>query len=232
MSDSNDADDGDGADDLTRLGESDLPALLGHLYRGELSRAVAWRDRLDRTTNWAVTVMAALLTFVFSAPNNPHYLLLIGMLTVALFHLVETRRYRTYDVWRSRVRLLEENLFATAVDPDGSVEYDPWQHELGEDLRRPAVKTPFAEAYSRRFRRIYLPLSIVLLAAWVARITVFAPGSDPVSAAAIVAVPGSVVIAVVALTHLLAGAIAFWPRERKAMGELYDRGKEGEWKEE
>lgn len=229
MSDQTDTDD---AETDARTRREDLPTLLGHLYRGEMSRAVAWRDRLDRTTNWAVTIMAAVLTFVFSAPDNPHYLLLIGMLTVALFHLVETRRYRTYDVWRSRVRLLEENLFATAVDPDGTVEYEPWRRELGDDLRRPAVKTPFIEAYSRRLRRIYLPLAVVLLAAWIARITVFAPGPNPVAAAAIVAVPGSVVIAVVALAHLVAGAVAFWPRERKAMGELYDRDKHGEWKDE
>ena len=35
---------------------------MAHLYRGEVHRMTNWRERLDRTTNWAVTVMAAILT--------------------------------------------------------------------------------------------------------------------------------------------------------------------------
>ena len=27
---------------------------LAHLYRGEIYRSTAWRNRLDNTTNWAV----------------------------------------------------------------------------------------------------------------------------------------------------------------------------------
>lgn len=212
--------------------EGELPTLLGHLYRGEVDRTNSWRDRLDRTTNWAVTIIAALLTFVFSGTDNPHYLLLIGMVTVALFHVVETRRYLMYDVWRARVRLLEEDVFAPTVDPSAGPEHADWRRELGTDLRRPAVKTPFAEAYARRLRRVYLPLLFVLLVAWVARVTVFAPGTDPLAAAAVVDVPGTLVVAVVALGYAAAIAVAYWPRERRAKGELYDRENAGDWKEE
>ena len=57
--------------------------LLGHYYRGELDRANSWAVRLDETTKWSVTVVAAILTWVFSSPKNPHYILLLGMATVA-----------------------------------------------------------------------------------------------------------------------------------------------------
>ena len=33
--------------------------VLVHYYRGELARMAGWRDRIDRTTNWAITVVAA-----------------------------------------------------------------------------------------------------------------------------------------------------------------------------
>ncbi|WP_459191284.1 DUF2270 domain-containing protein [Halosimplex sp. J119] len=232
MSDRTDSERTEPVGDLIERVEENLPSLLGHVYRGEMDRANNWRGRLDQTTNWAVTIMAALITFVFSSPDNPHYLLLIGMLTVAIFHLVDTRRYLAYDVWRSRVRLLEEDVFAAAVDPERGVEHADWQRELSDDLRRPALKMPFVEAFARRLRRIYLPLALVLLAAWVARITVFAPEDGPVAAAAIVGIPGTVVIGAVAVCYLAAIGVAYWPRQRQAMGELYHRDKEGKWKEE
>jgi uncharacterized membrane protein len=58
----------------------DVSLTLTELYRGERDRVTTWRGRLDQTTNWTVTIIAAMLTWVFSSPENPHYLLLIGML--------------------------------------------------------------------------------------------------------------------------------------------------------
>jgi hypothetical protein len=36
--------------------------VLVHYYRGELTRMISWRDRLDRTTNWAIGALAAMLS--------------------------------------------------------------------------------------------------------------------------------------------------------------------------
>jgi uncharacterized membrane protein len=33
--------------------------LMAHYYRGEMGRMTSWRDRVDRTSNWAITVVAA-----------------------------------------------------------------------------------------------------------------------------------------------------------------------------
>ncbi|MFC7141180.1 DUF2270 domain-containing protein [Halosimplex aquaticum] len=232
MSDRSDSDDGNAETDLLAKFEESMPSLLGHFYRAEMDRSTAWRGRLDNTTNWAVTIMAALLTFVFSSSDNPHYLLLIGMVTVAVFHVIETRRYRAYDVWRSRVRLLEEDVFAPTVDPDGGFEHGDWRRALGEDLRRPALKTSFFEAYRRRLRRMYLPLLLVLLASWVARVTVFAPKGSVFENASIVNVPGTVVVGAVALFYAAAVVVALWPQDRESKGEFYERNQEGEWKDD
>ena len=220
----------DSGDETAEKPIDGVPTTLTELYRGEIDRTTNWRGRLDQTTNWTVTIIAAVLTWVFSNPDNPHYLLLIGMLTVMTFHIIETRRYRRYDVWRARIRLLERDVFAAAIHPDDNADHDDWRSELGTDLRRPALKMPFIEAYARRYRRIYLPLQTVLLVAWVVRITVFSAEAGPIATAGVVGVPGEVVIAVVGLAYFGTGAIMAWPRERKATGEMYDRDKEGDWK--
>jgi len=207
-----------------------VPAVLTELYRGEIDRVTSWRGRLDNTTNWTVTIIAAVLTWVFSSPDNPHYLLLVGMLTVMTFHLVETRRYRQYDVWRARVRLLERNVFAASIDPENRADHEDWRSELGTDLRRPALKMPFIEAYARRYRRVYLPLQTVLVIAWIIRLTVFATDQGPLATAALVGIPGELVVGTVGVCYLATAAIALWPRERQATGEMYDRSKEGDWK--
>ena len=36
--------------------------LVAHYYRAEVARMAGWRDRIDRPTNWAITVIAAVKT--------------------------------------------------------------------------------------------------------------------------------------------------------------------------
>ena len=207
---------------------SDFLSLMAHAYRGELGRTTAWRTRIDRTTNWAVVLTATLLTWAFSSESRPHYIILVGVMTVTVFLGIEARRYRMYDVWRSRVRLLEENVFANALVPEGTERSD-WRELLREDLREPAVKTPLIEALSRRLRRIYLPLITVLVGAWVIRLSVFADGTGPVETASIGDVPGEAVIAGVSVFYVILLAVAL-RRGRRAKGELRERDGAENWK--
>ncbi len=203
---------------------------MAHLYRGEVHRMTRWRERLDRTTNWAVTVMAAILTWAFSDPSNPHYLVLVGAVAVTFFLGLEAHRFRGYIVWRTRVRLIQENVWAHGLDPSEDLLHADWRKELAEDYRQPTMKIGFEEALAHRLRRIYLPLLGIVLSAWVIRITVVSPVDWPDSAA-IGAVPGSVVVAVVVCFALIALAVAFRPREWKGHPELRSRDI-GRWQEE
>jgi len=192
---------------------------LAHLYRGELHRMKLWRERLDRTTNWAVVVIAALLTWAFSSPGNPHYIVLVGVATLTVFLVIEARRYRGYEVWRTRVRTLQENVWAYGLDPEGGLVDPGWRRRLGEDYRRPALKITAEEALAHRLRRVYLPLFAVLLAAWLVRITAFA--SEPwLTAAAVGLLPGTVVVGAVAVFYAGAAVVALRPRTWHAKGEL------------
>lgn len=192
---------------------------MAHLYRGEIHRMKLWRERLDRTTNWAVVVMAAIVTWAFSSPDNPHYILLIGVATLSVFLVIEARRYRGYEIWRTRVRILQENVWAYGLDPSAGVVDPDWRKKLSEDYRTPTIKISAEEAIAHRLRRVYLPLFGVLLAAWLVRITAFSP--EPwVESARIGAIPGVVVLAVVVLFYLGAIVFACRPRTWHAKGEL------------
>jgi uncharacterized membrane protein len=90
----------------------------------------------------------------------------------------------------------------------------------------------FAEAYARRLRRVYLPLLLVLLAAWVVRLTAFGSGAGAVAAAAVPGVSGRVVVLAVGCCYAAAILLAAWPRERRATGELREDDREGDWKTE
>jgi uncharacterized membrane protein len=202
---------------------------MAHLYRGEIHRMKFWRERLDRTTNWAVLLIAAVLTWAFSAEGNPHYVLLIGNVVVGLFLFVEARRYRAYDIWRSRVRTLQENVWAPGLDPSVGPEDRDWRRKLAHDYREPTLKITTEEAVAHRLRRIYLPLFTVVNGAWLVRVTAFGSGAWPESAA-VGAVPGELVTAVVALIYLVAVCMALRPRTWHAHAELRTEAlrKEGE----
>ncbi|WP_336330319.1 DUF2270 domain-containing protein [Haloarcula sp. CGMCC 1.2071] len=212
-------------DDSTGLG-----SVMAHAYRGEIDRVGTWRQRLDQTTTWAVTVLAAILTWAFSSGDNPHFILLVGIVVVTIFLGIEARRYRDYDLFRSRVRLLQENLFANALDPSEGVESHDWRVELSRDYRKPTLKVSFAEALENRIKRVYLALLGVLLVAWVFRISAFAPRQDWLTTASIGRIPGIAVVAVVGVFYVALLSVAFWPRERQAKGEFRE-GDPDEWKE-
>lgn len=218
-----DATDGESSKRMGDAATEDLDTLMtlvGHFYRGQLDRETTWRTRLDRTTNWAVLVIATLLTWTFSAPENPHYILLIGILLVIVFLSVEAYRYRAYDVPRSRVRMLEEDMFAPMFDTDRSREHEDWRRLLSEDLQKPAAKVSLRVAIARRLRRVYLPLISILFGAWLVKLAVFQPEATVFSAAALPPVPGTVVVATVTTLYLALCLLTLWPQAKQGRREF------------
>lgn len=212
---------------------SEFISLMTNLYRGEIGRATTWRTRLDRTTNWSVVVIASLITWTFSGRDRPHYILIAGMLFVGTFLLIETRRYRVYDVYRARVRMVEENVFANAVDPEGAI-HEEWRELVSTDLREPTKKMPLVEGLSRRLKRIYLPLNSILIVAWFLRVTIFEPDNiGIIQGARIEFIPGHTVIIGVLLYYGLLIALTFWPIQRHAKGEIEEKDHYSrDWREE
>jgi uncharacterized membrane protein len=136
-----------------------------HFYRGEVTRANTWRNRLDTTTNWAVLTTGATLSFAFSSPTNPHFVILINTVLVGFFLFMEARRYRYYEIWSSRVRMLETGFFTHMLLPDLPND-ESWMQMLVDDLKTPHFTISEWEALGRRLRRNYLWIFVLLAACW------------------------------------------------------------------
>jgi len=148
---------------------AELVGMLSHYYRGEMARMTSWRDRIDRTTNWAIAGVAAMLSVSLSSSNSHHSVLLFAMLLVYLLLYIESRRYRFFDVYRTRVRLIERHYYAAVFSPGEQMDRDPWLARLAEGLRRPSFSISFKQAMARRLRRNYIWIYLILLLAWLAK---------------------------------------------------------------
>jgi len=149
---------------------SEFITVFAHFHRAEIARMAGWRDRIDRTTNWAITLVAAMLSVSLSTSNAHHSVLMFAMVLAFFLLMIESRRYRFFDVYRSRVRRLERNYYAKVFDPTLKVEED-WQRILAADLTAPTFVISMAEAVSRRLRRNYIWIFLILLGAWALKVT-------------------------------------------------------------
>jgi uncharacterized membrane protein len=154
-----------------QLRPSDFTTTMVHFYRGEVTRSNTWRTRLDMTTNWAVITTGAALTFTFSARTNTHLVILIDTLLVLLFLFIEARRYRYYELWAYRVRLMETNFIVGMMSPPFKPSSD-WTEKVSASLRRPSFPISLSEAFGRRYRRNYVMLFLILAGAWVLKVTI------------------------------------------------------------
>lgn len=148
-----------------KLTPAEFNTAMVHFYRGEVQRSNTWRNRLDTTTNWAVLTAGATLSFAFSAPSNPHFVILINSVLVAFFLFMEARRYRYYEIWSSRVRVIETGYFAQMLFPERADD-DDWAEHLANDLLTPHFTISEWEAVGRRLRRNYLWIFALLAASW------------------------------------------------------------------
>jgi len=145
---------------------------LAHLYRGEVYRSTIWRTRLDTTTNWSVVTLGIAISVSFSsAEASPLPLLLTGVLILFLL-IMESRRYRYFNVWRARARWIETHLYAPMlIDGDLHCE-EGWQNILARDYHRPRYHIGMARAVGRRLRRNYIWIMLILSLAYMGKITV------------------------------------------------------------
>ena len=152
-----------------RLQASQFTTAMVHLFRAEVQRANVWRVRLDTTTNWAVVATGAALSFAFAQSESNHAVIPLNIVLVTLFLMIEARRYRYYELWSYRVRLMETDFFASMLVPPFHPAPD-WAEALSEHLLHPHFSISFLEAIGRRLRNNYLWIYAVLALAWMAKL--------------------------------------------------------------
>jgi uncharacterized membrane protein len=154
------------------LKSSEFTTAMVHFFRAEVQRANAWRLRLDTTTNWAVVTTGAVLSFAFAQAEFGHFVILLNLLLVTMFLVIEARRYRYYELWSTRVRLMETDFFAAMLVPPFHPSPD-WAETLAENLLMPHFPISNWEAIGRRLRRNYLWIYAVIAIAWMAHLWLF-----------------------------------------------------------
>ena len=163
--------------ELAELTAAEIGA-AAHLYRGEVYRCSVWRTRLDTTTNWAVVTLGVALSISYAAPDaSPLPLVLIGVLNL-FFLMLEARRYRYCDVWRTRFRTMEKSFYAPMLDPRRTPPAQCWRQILAQEYVYPVFRISYLHALGRRIRRSYLWIMAIQILAFLGKIAVH---PEPVS---------------------------------------------------
>ena len=148
---------------------------MSHFYRGEMGRIMVWRQRLDVTTNWAITSTTAIITIAFSSREVPHIIFFFNLAILWVLLWIEARRYRFYDAFRARIRMLEAHFLVPMVMENRDLLQGEWKKLVCEDLILPCFKISKLEAIGRRLKRNYVFIFILTLVAWITKIFLHAP---------------------------------------------------------
>lgn len=161
------------------LFESGYVTALSHFYRGELGRIMNWRQRLDATTTWAITSTTTIFTVAFTVRDVPHIIFFFNIAIVSIMLWIEARRYRFYDAFRARVRMLEAHFLVPMVLENTQMLQGEWKKLVCEDLILPSFKISMLEAVGRRLKRNYGFIFMVILIAWTTK--VFLHSAQPIN---------------------------------------------------
>jgi uncharacterized membrane protein len=144
-----------------------------HFYRGELGRIMAWRQRLDVTTTWAITSTTSIITISFSLKGIPHIVFFFNIAYVWMLLWIEARRYRLYDAFRGRVRMVESHFLVPMILQNPNMLVGNWKRLVCEDLILPSYKIGKLEAIGRRMSN-YVFIFAIIIVAWTMKIFVHA----------------------------------------------------------
>lgn len=199
---------------------------MSHFYRGELGRIMVWRQRLDITTTWAITSTTTIITVAFSFRDIPHLIFFFNLVIVFMMLWIEARRYRFYDAFRGRVRMLEAHFLVAMVSRNPALLSGEWERLVSEDLILPSFKISKLEAVGRRLKRNYVFIIAVILVAWMTKLFMHAkPPVDSWSAfyeaLGVGELPGWLVGAVLAVTVIGTTALTWYVGVNTA-GEVTD----------
>ena len=151
---------------------------MSHFYRGEMGRIMVWRQRLDITTNWAITSSTAIITIAFANAAVPHIIFFFNLAIVWVMLWIEARRYRFYDAFRARIRMLEAHFLVPMVMENRDLLQGEWKKLVCEDLILPSFKIGKLEAVGRRLKRNYVFIFVLIMIAWVMKI--FLHATEPI----------------------------------------------------
>ena len=154
---------------------------MSHFYRGEIGRIMVWRQRLDTTTTWGITTTGTIFTVAFSFEKVPHLIFFFNLAIVLMMLWIEARRYRFYDAFRARVRMLEAHFITPVILREKPKLEGNWRKLVAEDLLVPAFKISMFESIGRRLQRNYAFITTIILTAWITKIFIHPPSGQEIN---------------------------------------------------
>ena len=212
-----------------QFGAAEIGA-IAHLYRGEMYRSKIWRTRLDATTNWAVVTTGIAMSVTFSGTDASVLPIVLISFLVAVFLIFEARRYRYFDIWRTRVRIMEVSFYGPILRGQGMRTESGWNQVLADEYSGVFYHISFLEAAGRRLRRNYSWIFGVQIVSYWGKISIH---PTPISSldqlwqrASVGPLPGEIVLTVGSLFYLGLLALGVLTlRGQKAFGRAH-RGPE------
>lgn len=196
---------------------------LAHLYRGEMYRSKIWRTRLDMTTNWAVVTTGIALSVTFSSREASPLPIVLVSLLLAVFLIFEGRRYRYFDIWRTRVRDFETSFYGPILRGQGIRVDNRWNEIVADDYSGLYFHISLLEAMGRRLRRNYSWIFGVQVISYWSKLAIHPTPMTSLDElwvrSAIGPLPGQVVLSLGAAWYLALIALAVVTlRNQKAVG--------------
>ena len=112
------------------------------------------------------------MSLTFSGPYaSPLPLILVGLLVV-VFLLLESRRYRYFNVWRARCRLMETDLYGPMLRGEGVTLDGKWNMLLANDYAQPSFHISYLRAIGRRLRTNYLYILAIRAVAYYGKLAI------------------------------------------------------------
>jgi len=204
---------------------------MSHFYRGEIGRIMVWRQRLDTTTTWGITTTGTIFTVAFSFEKVPHLIFFFNLAIVLMMLWIEARRYRFYDAFRARVRMLEAHFITPIILREKPKLEGNWRKLVAEDLLVPAFKISMFESIGRRLQRNYAFITTIILTAWITKIFIHPPAGREInslgslySALSVGAFPSWFVATIMLGTFLTVTSVTIYIA-KNSTGEITEVGK-------
>jgi len=204
---------------------------MSHFYRGEIGRIMVWRQRLDTTTTWGITTTGTIFTVAFSFEKVPHLIFFFNLAIVLMMLWIEARRYRFYDAFRARVRMLEAHFITPVILREKPKLEGNWRKLVAEDLLVPAFKISMFESIGRRLQRNYAFITTIILTAWITKIFIHPPAGQEInslsslySALSVGAFPSWFIATIMLGTFLAVTSVTIYIA-KNSTGEITEVGK-------
>lgn len=137
-----------------------------HLYRAEIQRLVVYKQRLDTTINWTISIHMFLWSIYLSNIDFVDIYEIITMIVSSqiVIMIFDVNRYVNYYDSRYRCKLMEDGMYSVILDENVGVHnwktllLDTW---VGYDTNYKKIRPSKWKLLFLRFRNVYIYLTFL-----------------------------------------------------------------------